>query len=64
MSRMSDLHLTIQEELLSSDKTPQEVADLYDVPVEWVRAVVVNLCDFQEFQPDEAQEWHDFDPDC
>ncbi len=50
MSRMSDLHLTIQEELLSSDKTPQEVADLYDVPVEWVRAVVVDLCDFQPIE--------------
>ena len=24
----------------------------------------IELAEYDEYQPDEAQEWHDFDPDC
>ena len=47
MSRMSDLHLTIQEELMNGDLLPVEIAERYNVPLEWVRSVVVDLCEFQ-----------------
>ena len=43
MSRMSDLHLTIQEELMNGDLLPIEIAERYNVPLTWVEAVVVEL---------------------
>ena len=50
MSRMSDLHLTIQEEIMNGDLLPIEIAERYNVPVEWVRAVVVEMCEFQPIE--------------
>jgi len=50
MSRMSDLHLTIQEELMNGDLMPVEIAERYNVPQEWVRSVVVDLCEFQPIE--------------
>jgi hypothetical protein len=47
MSRMSDLHLTIQEELLNGDLMPVEIAERYNIPLSWVEAMVVELCEFQ-----------------
>jgi len=43
MSRMSDLHLTIQEELMNGDLLPIEIAERYNVPLAWVEAVMVEL---------------------
>ena len=40
---MSDLHLTIQEELMNGDLLPIEIAERYNVPLTWVEAVVVEL---------------------
>ena len=47
MSKMSDLHLTIQEELLNGDLMPVEIAERYNIPLSWVEAMVVELCEFQ-----------------
>ena len=43
MSRMSDLHLTIQEELMNGDLTNVEIAERYNIPLSWVEAMVVEL---------------------
>ena len=50
MSRMSDLHLTIQEELMNGDLLPIQIAEPDNVPVEWVRTVVVEMCEFQPIE--------------
>jgi hypothetical protein len=43
MSRMSDLHLTIQEELLNGDLMPVEIAERYNVPLSWVESMVISM---------------------
>lgn len=51
------------------DEPPEEMArevmttfDIgYDQAIELVLEAITRE---EDFQPDEAQEWHDFDPDC
>lgn len=47
MSKMSDLHLEIQERL-EGGQTPQYIADWLEIPITWVYAVQ-ELCADQEF---------------
>ena len=63
MSKMADLALTI-EQMLVEGHSMMSIADELNIPVEWVENIREGLNDENDGQPDEAQEWHDFDPDC
>ena len=63
MSRMSDHQVQIQE-MLMDGFTIDHIATTLDVPKSWVIEAGEELDDENDGQPDEAQEWHDFDPDC
>ena len=68
MSRMSDLYTDMQE-MLERGSSVEDVSDFFNVPVEWVQEALAGLMqdmmdEEDDRQPDEAQEWSDFDPDC
>ena len=44
--------------------TVEHIATTLEVPKSWVHEATMALDDESDGQPDEAQEWHDFDPDC
>ena len=69
MSRMSELHILLVESLETglSDESIIELMVMEGVPREACPEIlrVFKLSeDENDGQPDEAQEWHDFDPDC
>ena len=68
MSKIKDLALDIQDELENGFLSFDQIAAKYEVPVSWVNSVAMEIAQQLEAeydgQPDEAQEWHDFDPDC
>ena len=69
MSRMSELHILLVESLETglSDESIIELMVMEGVPREACSEIlrVFKLSDDEnDGQPDEAQEWHDFDPDC
>jgi len=55
-------------ELLEAGVEPAEIAKLLDLEVEEVLDIEDYACecrdDDYDGQPDEQQEWYDFDPDC
>ena len=63
MGRMSDLQVQIQE-MVMDGFTVEHIATTLEVPKSWVYEATMALDDENDGQPDEAQEWHDFDPDC
>lgn len=66
MSVFKDILVDIEELLSTTDMTPEDIAKVLDVPLD----VVYDAIDFMNESMsnydtvDEAQEWHDFDPDC
>ena len=69
MSRMSELHILLVESLEAglSDQSIIELMVMEGVPREAcpeILRVFTQSEDENDGQPDEAQEWHDFDPDC
>ena len=69
MSRMSELNILLVESLEAglSDDSIIELMVMEGVPREACPEIlrVFKLSeDENDGQPDEAQEWHDFDPDC
>ena len=69
MSRMSELHILLVESLETglSDQSIIELMVMEGVPREAcseILRVFKQSEDENDGQPDEAQEWHDFDPDC
>ena len=64
MSRMSELSIDLQDAIISGQSF-EDIAAQYDVPLEWVLEAEKELLEYEsDGQPDEAQEWYDFDPDC
>lgn len=64
MSKVGNMILEI-EELAYSGIPNEEIIKQVDAPLRFVEDVVTNLFEtMYDGQPDEAQEWHDFDPDC
>ncbi len=63
MSKMADLALTI-EQMLVEGYSMMSIADELNIPVEWVENIREGLNDENDGQPDEAQEWESYDPDC
>jgi len=69
MSRMSELQILLVESLETglSDDSIIELMVMEGVPREAcseILRVFKQSEDENDGQPDEAQEWHDFDPDC
>ena len=69
MSRMSELNILLVESLETglSDESIIELMVMEGVPREAcseILRVFKQSEDENDGQPDEAQEWHDFDPDC
>ena len=68
MSKMSSLALDIQEAIEAGELTFAQIAAKYEVPIDWVECVndelALQYAAEYDGQPDEAQEWYDFDPDC
>ena len=67
MSVMSELHMDIVDAINEGLLSFGRIAEIYGVS----RADVETIYDEMmaqdgdwDGQPDEAQEWHDFDPDC
>ena len=60
----SDTYTRIQEELLRDELSYDEIADLFSVTLDVVAEAAEFLTVLDDRQPDEAQEWYDFDPDC
>ena len=64
MSKVGNMVLEI-EELAYSGIPNEEIIKQVGAPLSFVEDVVTNLFEtMYDGQPDEAQEWHDFDPDC
>lgn len=67
MSRMSELMLDIEDRIEEGVLSFEEIAKELNIPLDWVNAAAEQLQEqYAEMdgQPDEAQEWYDFDPDC
>jgi hypothetical protein len=66
MSKVSDLLIDLQEEIELGFLSFEAIAAKYDVPLSWVDEAANDLAAQYEAdgQPDEAQEWESFDPDC
>ena len=60
----SDTYTRIQEELLRDELSYDEIADLFSVTLDVVAEAAEFLTIEDDRQPDELQEWYDFDPDC
>ena len=69
MSKVSNLFIDLEMEIESGELSFAEIAAKYEVPLDWVEsaneeyALQLAEADY-DGQPDEAQEWYDFDPDC
>ena len=63
MGKMAELEMDIVE-MLEHGCDVTTVAHVLNVPLDWVIRVQEDVCESDDGQPDEAQEWYDFDPDC
>ena len=68
MSVMSELHMDIVDAINEGLLSFGRIAEIYGVSRADVETIYDEMMaqDMDEYdgQPDEAQEWHDFDPDC
>lgn len=66
MSKVGQMVQEIQE-LVYAGVPNETIATQLGAPLSWVEDIADNLfAEMNDYdgQPDEAQEWHDFDPDC
>jgi hypothetical protein len=72
MSKMGDKVLMVQDLLIDyPDMDLEDIAKMAGVSVDFVQDVYPTVEPYMgpmepeyDGQPDEAQEWHDYDPDC
>ena len=66
MSKISNLFLDLETAIEAGAMSFAEIATFYEVPRSWVDEVAKQLAERYAEVDDvsEAQEWHDFDPDC
>lgn len=64
MGKIKDLAVQIQDMALNGYDA-EDIALILDVPKSWVYEAT-NMVDDSDYdgQPDEAQEWYDYDPEC
>ena len=63
MGKIKDLMVQIQDMALNGYDA-EDIALILNVPRSWVNEAVFDDSAYSDGQPDEAQECHDFDPDC
>ena len=64
MGKLKDLVVEIQD-LYINGYDAEDIAAILNVSIAWVYEAVQELDDSAyDGQPDEAQEWYDFDPEC
>lgn len=64
MSKLKDLVIDIQDMALNGYDA-EDIAVILEVDLSLVDDVLKSMDDSgYDGQPDEAQEWYDFDPDC
>ena len=71
MGRFNELVITVGE-MVDQGLSDSDIAELnhitleqvQDIVSEWYPAQSMTDEDTNDGQPDEMQEWHDFDPDC
>lgn len=65
MGQVKSVYADVVELLRDADYTIQRIAELLCVDVVLVQEIVSDISQSQyDGQPDEAQEWSDYDPDC
>jgi hypothetical protein len=67
MSAFKDIIIDIEDEIRAGDLSLAQIAVRYDVPLETVEEILQAMIDDEDEydgQPDEMQEWADFDVDC
>ncbi len=71
MNAVQNLEITVQEmahqlgdDFGFEDSTVEYIASELQISIDEVREILDESDSDWDGQPDEAQEWHDFDPDC
>ena len=71
MGAIKNLEITVQEmahqlgdDFGFEDSTVEYIASELQISMDEVREILDESNSDWDGQPDEAQEWHDFDPDC
>ena len=71
MGAIKNLEITVQEmahqlgdDFGFEDSTVEYIASELQISMDEVREILDESDSDWDGQPDEAQEWHDFDPDC
>jgi hypothetical protein len=64
MGQVKELYSEVAELLETTDMSVEEIAAALSIDEQFVEDVLYDLGLESDGQPDEAQEWHDFDPDC
>ena len=65
MSKMSELAMEIESAIADGILSFDAIAEKFGVTREDVESIYDGMCEYaDDGQPDEAQEWYDFDPDC
>ena len=57
----------IEQDLINQELSDEEIASKYGILLDTVYDILDDLqeeLDGQDGQPDERQEWYDYDPDC
>lgn len=65
MGKIKEKLIDIQD-MAMNGYDAEDIAMILDVPRAWVDEAITMIddSDYNDGQPDEAQEWHDFDPEC
>lgn len=63
MGQVKSVYEDVVELLNEADYTVEEIAAMLCVDVDLVQEIVSDISE-SDGQPDEAQEWYDYDPDC
>ena len=63
MGKMAELSMEI-EDLLNEGMDVTTVAHVLNVPLDWVIRVQEDVCESDDGQPSEYDEWQSFDEDC
>jgi energy-converting hydrogenase A subunit M len=65
MGAVKNMMADVIELLETTDMSVEQIAEELKIDVEFVEDILYDLGK-EDYEPDvsEAQEWHDFDPDC
>jgi len=64
MGAVKSLYMDVFELYELNEYSIAEIAEQLGVDAGLVEDIVYDLAYESDGQPDEAQEWHDYDPDC